>query len=268
MKINSNTRISVLIKDRLEAIDAITSINPHFNKLRNPILRRVLAPRVTIADAVRIGKCTMKEMMDALAAVGFEIEQATEEILAQAAVSNQTRAVDQSKLSVLDVRPILESGADPFSRIMEELKQLPAGHTLEVINTFEPTPLIRILEKKGYATHVREEGEAIITSFTKGNSVATEVRKGNFVNYVNEAALEKIKAGSAGSITELDVRDLEMPLPMMAILGELETLPEGHALYVYHKKVPQFLLPELQDRGFRAWIAGVADNDVRLIIHK
>lgn len=74
MKINTQTRISTLIKHNPEAIDAIASINPHFNKLRNPVLRAVLAPRVSIADAARIGKCRPEDFFDKLKAIGFEIE--------------------------------------------------------------------------------------------------------------------------------------------------------------------------------------------------
>ena len=74
MKINQQTKISALIKENEKAIDAISSINPHFNKLRNPILRKVLASRVTIADAARIGKCNIEVFFKKLAEIGFEVE--------------------------------------------------------------------------------------------------------------------------------------------------------------------------------------------------
>jgi hypothetical protein len=38
---------------------------------------------------------------------------------------------------------------------------------------------------------------------------------------------------------------------MVTILNELEALPQGHALYVHHKKMPQYLLPELEERRFK-----------------
>ena len=43
----------------------------------------------------------------------------------------------------------------------------------------------------------------------------------------------------------LDVRQLKMPGPMLAILAELDKLRAGNALFVYHKRIPVFLLPEL-----------------------
>ena len=41
-----------------------------------------------------------------------------------------------------------------------------------------------------------------------------------------------------------------MPMPMMTILENLETLPPGKALYVHHKRIPVFLLTELKERHF------------------
>ena len=42
MQIAANTKISVLIKENPAAIDAIATINKHFEKLRNPVLRKIL----------------------------------------------------------------------------------------------------------------------------------------------------------------------------------------------------------------------------------
>jgi len=75
MKINSETKISVLIKDNPNTIEAIVSVNPHFSKLRNPLLRGILASRSSIGDAARIGKCDIKVLFKSLVEIGFEIEQ-------------------------------------------------------------------------------------------------------------------------------------------------------------------------------------------------
>ena len=71
-----------------------------------------------------------------------------------------------------------------------------------------------------------------------------------------------------GHCRETDVRDLEMPLPMVTILAELENLNSGDALLVHHKKIPQYLLPELADRNFKVWIAEIEEGNVKLLIHK
>ena len=66
----------------------------------------------------------------------------------------------------------------------------------------------------------------------------------------------------------VDVRQLEMPQPMMTILGAIEKLPEDKALFVYHKRIPVFLLPELRERKFDYRIKEAGANEVRLLIFK
>lgn len=55
---------------------------------------------------------------------------------------------------------------------------------------------------------------------------------------------------------------------MMTILEKLEQLPKDKALFVYHKRIPVFLLPELKDRNFEYRINEISDADVHLLIFK
>ena len=59
-----------------------------------------------------------------------------------------------------------------------------------------------------------------------------------------------------------------MPMPMLTILDELEHLPENMALFVYHKRIPVFLLPELQERKYDYRIKEISDGNVNLLIFK
>jgi uncharacterized protein (DUF2249 family) len=69
-------------------------------------------------------------------------------------------------------------------------------------------------------------------------------------------------------MVELDVRHLEMPMPMVTILESLETLKKGEALYVHHQRLPQYLLPELEDRNY-IWASKIVDEgNTKLIIFK
>ena len=73
MIITSSTRIGAVIKENPQAIETLISLSPHFNKLKNPILRKLLAPRVTIAEAAIIGDCPVNKILDHLAKIGFEV---------------------------------------------------------------------------------------------------------------------------------------------------------------------------------------------------
>lgn len=273
MKVNSQTRISAILKHNLDAVEAIAAINPHFHKLRNPILRRVLAPRVTVADAARIGGCESSDILNRLQAIGFDIENNAATAPEKKPVAETAGALEDAlragRVHTLDVRPILAGGTDPFQKIMAELETLKPGQVLEVVNTFEPVPLIKILSKKGYLSKV-ETGEGIVrTYFLKpesGDDHPVEPAAGIFE--VSLDTLEREKSRFQSSCRELDVRDLEMPLPMLTILSALEEMPEGEALYVHHKKVPQYLLPELAERQFKAMISDIAEGNVKMLIYR
>ena len=71
-----------------------------------------------------------------------------------------------------------------------------------------------------------------------------------------------------GHLQTVDVRHLPMPQPMHTILEKLESLPDGEALLVHHKRIPVFLLPELADRGFDIRINEISDSEVHLLIFR
>src|SRR5690554_2361356 len=113
MRINGNTKVSKVIKENKEAIEAIASLNSHFTKLRNPILRRLLAPRVTIAEAAKIGKCEVQEMLNALVKIGFELEENVKENTQSNSLGENVEVkdfLDNLTVISLDVRPILAKG--------------------------------------------------------------------------------------------------------------------------------------------------------------
>ena len=71
MIINDNTKISELIKEDKACIDALASVAKPFHRLRNPILRKVMAPRVSIAEAAKMGGTTVEAIAEALKPLGF-----------------------------------------------------------------------------------------------------------------------------------------------------------------------------------------------------
>jgi len=273
MKINAATKISALIKANPEVIEAIASINRHFTKLRNPVLRKILASRVTIADAARIGGTDVKVFFDKLQQLGFEPEYIS-------AAPGATTLAERPNLPAhnvtLDVRESLQKGLDPFNDIMNRLAQLPAQHGLLLINTFEPTPLIPILKKKGYRhfteqkgpelfhTYFYPYGEASALNSNAAETVTTAIDAETKV----ETSFESLVQRYDGRLVEIDVRQLEMPLPMMTILETLTQLQPSQALLVAHRRVPQYLLPQLRERGFAYAITEPAPDQVQLLLYK
>lgn len=62
--------------------------------------------------------------------------------------------------TVLDVRPDLERGDEPFARIMEAAATIHPGESLLLIAPFEPVPLYGVLGGRGFQheTHQIDPG--------------------------------------------------------------------------------------------------------------
>src|SRR5688500_9100733 len=104
MVINEKTKISVLIKANPLVIETLVAFNPHFSKLRNPILRSLLAGRVSIADACKIGDCEMNEFLDKMVEIGFEVNRSVSSKITTEQEEKQTSIPDNLKVIELDVR--------------------------------------------------------------------------------------------------------------------------------------------------------------------
>lgn len=267
MVVNKNTRISSLIAENTKAIDAIASLNKHFKKLHNPVLRRVLAPRVSVADAAKVGGVSVSILLKKIAEVGFEIELTENESINNDLNNIKNKSsMNKDNLVSLDVRSIIEGGNDPFNEIMAFVKKLEDTQTLEIINSFEPIPLINKLKRKGYTTWTEKFEDGTVHSFFKKGQ-GTEIKEENSSIEITQNFDENFKR-FVGKLKQIDVRELEMPEPMTTILEELEILPKGNALFVEHKKVPQFLLPELEARNFKILYNKKSENHVQLLIFK
>ena len=67
MKITAETRVSDLLDAYPEAVEVLAEFNPHFAKLRNRVLRKIMAPRVTLAQAAQIAQVDVGAMLTVLA---------------------------------------------------------------------------------------------------------------------------------------------------------------------------------------------------------
>lgn len=140
-----------------------------------------------------------------------------------------------AQLVQLDVRPVLAGGTDPFQLIMGKINELKEGEVLEIINTFTPAPLITVLKRQGFSAYTEMVNDQLVHSFfyidpdtPKPLAAANESIRSHW---------DEINARFADNLVFADVRGLEMPEPMTRILAELDTLPAGKALFVYHKKI-------------------------------
>lgn len=269
--INPKTKISELIKANPGTIDALIEINPNFNKLKNPILRSLLARRVSISDACRIGNCELTEFLTKMESIGFKIED-SEDPLPDVEGDMTTASQFGADLSVveLDVRPLLAGGGDPLALILKKSKELKKGECLKIINTFEPLPLINLLRKHGFRSRTERPGiDLVLTWFVRdedGKGIHESAVEGVHPVYNEEEFQRQVESFAPEKVHTIDVRHLAMPLPMLTILGQLAALGPDEALFVHHKKIPVYLLPELAERGFRYFIQHSPADNINMFI--
>lgn len=267
MIINTTTKIAAILKQNPQALEAIVSISPAFQKLRNPLLRKLMAGRTSLQAAAKLGGCTVEDFFQKLEPVGFEIDRGAAVMKEEKKPMPQfVTALTKEQLIELDVRPVIAAGSDPLNLILEKLKTVQPGQVLKITNTFEPAPLIAMLEKKGFETYVDTiSNDLVETYFYKAVESAPAVSQ-PMIQATGD--WEQVLARFGDKLQKIDVRHLEMPQPMLAILESLEHLPADTALSVHHKRIPVFLLPELAQRGFEYRIKEIRDGEVQLLIFK
>ncbi|MCB0603999.1 MAG: DUF2249 domain-containing protein [Saprospiraceae bacterium] len=273
MLINEKTKIAALLKHHPDVLEVIVSIAPDFKKLRNPILRKLMAGRTSISMASKVGGCSPEDFFKALAPLGFEVDDSA--VLVEDKVDNSPlpeylTSLDKSQIKEFDVRQILASGQDPLRAIQEKVKDLKNNEVLVIINNFEPVPLIKLLEKQGFLSHVNYINEDRIDTYFYRDNNATNTDSTPQLEAAQETSSDwdELLQSYEGKLQNIDVRHLEMPMPMMTILEALDNLPKDMALYVHHKRIPVFLLTELKDRNFEFRIKDIQPGEVYLLIFK
>ncbi|MBK7099707.1 MAG: DUF2249 domain-containing protein [Sphingobacteriales bacterium] len=69
-------------------------------------------------------------------------------------------------------------------------------------------------------------------------------------------------------LKKIDVRLLEKPGYIQAILAELSLLPKGDALLVYHYRFPVYVLEELSDKDYEIHLHLINPNNIHMLIIK
>lgn len=269
MTINIHTKIATLLKHSPQTLEAIVSISPKFTKLRNPLLRKVIAGRTSIAMASKMGGCSTGDFFKKLQPLGFEIDEAAHDADDESEkipVPGFLKNIQLHNVVELDVRPVIETGKDPLNIILEKVKALDTGSVLKIINSFEPTPLRHLLGKQGFESYTEIINDELVYSyfFKKTDKSLVLEENGSADSEDWNETVTRFK----DNLETIDVRELEMPLPMHKILEALEALPLDKALFVYHKRIPVFLLPELADRKYSYSFKEISDAEVHLLIYK
>ncbi len=156
-----------------------------------------------------------------------------------------TSSVQDITHHVLDVRPLIKGGVEPFNAIMEAVDSLSPGQSLLLIAPFKPAPLFSVMERKGFSAKAEplDNGDWQVL-FSPVMDAAPELRFSD--NVVSPDVWPEPSR-------YLDCSDMQPPEPMVRILAEVEEMPAGAVLFALLHREPLFLFPELETRGHE-WV--------------
>lgn len=261
--IRLDDRVSSVLARAPALLEVFLQTSPSFAMLKNPMARRTMAKLVTIEQAARVAGVEAQVLLARLnAALG---ESPAPEIVdppAKAPAPPPAVApaglldTPPARIRDLDVRDDLRAGKEPLRQILEAARALPEGHVFRLRAIFEPAPLYDVLAKQGFG-HFTER-------FEKDDWRVWFFRDPNARASVSKAKADAPDEG--GDVIVLDVRDLEPPEPMQRTLEALATLARGQTLVQLNARVPQFLLPKLEERGFSYEIREQSEEFVRIFI--
>jgi uncharacterized protein (DUF2249 family) len=265
----SDTVAAVLRRDE-SLIAVFAGLSPVFERLCDPGMGKVMSRLLTVEQAARMagldGGELVRRLNDVLGGEGpttSEEGEMTGRTTDRAVACGMAAAPEDlapENVVEVDVREDLRAGREPFSRIMAALQDVPRGGALALRAIFEPVPLYAVLAKRGF-THCTEQLAADdwrVWFYPEG----TRPRAGRLADR-QEPAPEADPA-----VVVLDVRDLEPPEPLVRTLAALEELPPGGTLVQINARVPRFLLPRLEERGFTYEIREQAPDLVRVFIRR
>jgi len=206
MLIDKNTKIGKILKAHPEALGHIISMNPIFEKLRNPVLRKLMANRTSIAMAAKVGNLVPADFFKALEPLGFEFQISESNQAPPQPNHAEPFDIKSQHIISMDVRPILANGEDPLQYILAKVKVLNSGEILKIINTFEPTPLIRMLEKQGFQTYVKRLTDSHVETYFRKNT-SENIKEDPIPGTAGEEWDEVVRKFE-GKTEKVDVRDL------------------------------------------------------------
>lgn len=269
--IKATDTIHAVLAKHEHLLDVLVATSPAFEKLRNAAMRRTMARLVTVEQAARIGRVDPTVLLDRLnRAVEHPGAPLVDPMPAAAPtpdvdpshVPGALRRIPSALVIECDVREDLRAGREPFHRIMDAARATPDGGLLKVRATFEPAPLYAVLAKQRFS-HVAEriaDDDWCVWFHREGASTAA----------ATPAPID-VPAGAPpdDGVVVLDVRGLEPPEPMERTLEALASLPRGATLVQINVRVPRFLIPKLEERGFTYEVHEQSKDVVRVFIrHK
>lgn len=163
MEIDYEVKIADLLKTYPELEDFLVELNPRFQKLKNPILKRTLAKLATIKQAALLGNMEPVELLNALR------QKKNQPLIVE---KNEDKSKKQNKPSwlkkpdkIFNANEILNENNNPLAVINRALKSMEQEEVLRIDSDFLPSPLIEHMKNSGFEIYYKEKGDGFFETF-------------------------------------------------------------------------------------------------------
>lgn len=142
-------------------------------------------------------------------------------------------------VTVLDVRPMIERGEEPFDTINQHLEELAENHTLLLVAPFDPRPLKKYVTDQGFKFQYWEPRDDMTwMAIHRGD----EAERSN----IDGPGPSLVVPVPGGSVYVLDCRELSPPQPLEWTSEVLERLGPEDLLVQHNDRRPALLLDNLE----------------------
>ena len=163
--INPDSLVGDLL-ERWPGLEAVlVEISPHFEALRNPVLRRTVARVATLRQVSAVSGVPLGVLVDRLrAGAGLAPVAAGDDGVPVPEV-RPPWAFPAHVTGTLDARAGIEAGEHPLPEVMARLSHLGDGEVLELVTPFIPAPLVDLARGKGFASYSLTEAPGRVRTF-------------------------------------------------------------------------------------------------------
>ncbi len=155
-EITIDTKISDLLNNYDGMKEILIEINPKFEKLNNPILRRTIAKVAGVKQAAIVGGMKPMELLNKLREAVGQKPLELENISEKKSMQNRPKWVDNKPNATLNANDILDNNKNPLAELYKTIKNLKKGETVLIYSDFRPEPLIEEFIKKGHKVYSEE----------------------------------------------------------------------------------------------------------------
>ncbi len=166
-----------------------------------------------------------------------------------------------------DLRPLLAGGLDPLLTVVERAQAVPNDGLLTLDAPFNPVPLRRVLAQMGFSSVAQKLGERHwrIRLTRDGKGCVEGEPSDEDCHGLPDLGAPVCRDGDGVSI---DLRGLQPPAPMVAVLRLCGTIADGTAVTAHLDRDPLYLYPELAEIGWSVVGISGESGDIRIRLRR